>query len=1203
LEGLKIKQLVNNLAEGFAHIKILRNKKGNAEDYLFIDVNQQFSELMNYKKDDFIGKKATEVFEGIKEHDLEWIDIFAESAEKGLKKEFQKYSNLFNRWFKIRSYSPEDDQLVIFITDLEKEAGKSTDAELFDREKGKLNYQITADKVKEMSGAKYAFLNIYKKNEDLVQTVSISGSSSHIQKAVSMIGIDLVGWRWKPALIKNKRLMNEDIPAFNSLDELSKNVVPSAVIKKLESIFSLGKTYILKLEANNEIIGYFILVMHKNKELNNSNSLKKFAGQIAVILESIENKDKLNKTQERLKLAVDAAEQSFWEYDLDNDKLYFSPNHYKMLGYKPGELSQDPEENLKLVHPDDRYKLKNAESKLRKKPGKFDIELRFQRKNNGWIWFREVGKAYDIDKDGRPHSIVGILIKIERRKKQEQQLKQSRQKFSELAEHAPIGILSCDRDGNIDYINSKVAEIMGSPGIEKTKEINLLEFPLLKKNNISEKIERSMQKNTSGTYEINYITKWGKKVWVRLHITPIKGTNGVKGAQIIIDDITEKREIQEKLKSSEKNFRSFFETMDDLIFVGNLKGEIMYTNQAVSKKLGYSMEELKGMEILDVHPDDKRDEAAEILKKMFDGDKKICPLPLAREDGSKLAVETKIWFGNWDGEEVIFAISKDLSTQQEALQKFNKLFENNPALMAVSTIPEGEFLEVNRAFLDKLGYREKEIIGKNSRELDLFLNPEEHENTAENLARTGQIKNKELKVKKKNGEILDGLFSGEIIESQSKKYFLTVMTDITKQKEAEKELVSINKKLKESIKKANEMAARAERANKLKSQFLANMSHEIRTPLNIIMGYTDILNKDFEKKNFQKYLNSIRSAGESLLDQVNDILDMSKIEAGMLEINNEYINLEEVTKEIAGIFKDRVDDKEIDFNFCAPEMPEYVKIDQSRFRQILLNLLDNAFKFTSQGHVSLAVKTAEKAVKNRKSAEDLKVLDPQAEGLLELEIEVEDTGIGIKEEKKAEIFNAFSQQEGNSTRKYSGTGLGLSITKSLINMMGGRIEFESKEGIGSKFTVYFPELSYKDGEEKKQQQEKSSHPENFGGAVILVVDDEELNRELLKIKLGGKNIKVVEAADGREAVKAAEKEQPDLVLMDLKMPVMDGYQAFEKIRQSEKIDYELPVIALTAAATDNEQQMSIKKGFSNFLSKPLVEGRLYELLEEHLCSE
>ncbi|MEI6532398.1 MAG: PAS domain S-box protein [Candidatus Roizmanbacteria bacterium] len=257
---------------------------------------------------------------------------------------------------------------------------------------------------------------------------------------------------------------------------------------------------------------------------------------------------------------------------------------------------------------------------------------------------------------------------------------------------------------------------------------------------------------------------------------------------IIIDNYT-------KSKENEKNYRNFFESIDDIIIVGDKQGKIYYTNGATSRKLGYSQKELYTMQVLDLNPKDKQREAKQIFDEMFAGNRYSCPLPLERKDGTLLPSETRIWFGKWDGKECIFGIVKDIGEDQELLQKFSKIFENNPSLMAISSLPDRAFIDANKSFLTKLGYTKEEVIGKTSQELNLFVNIEEQKKIAEILKNIGYIHDVDLQVKTKSGEILDGLFFGEIIETQGKQYFLTVMVDQTDNKQVKEEMAKKNKQL------------------------------------------------------------------------------------------------------------------------------------------------------------------------------------------------------------------------------------------------------------------------------------------------------------------------------------------------------------------------------------------------------------------------
>ncbi len=252
-------------------------------------------------------------------------------------------------------------------------------------------------------------------------------------------------------------------------------------------------------------------------------------------------------------------------------------------------------------------------------------------------------------------------------------------------------------------------------------------------------------------------------------------------------DITDYRTAELSMAQSEENFRTFIETINDIVLIGNLDGQIIYSNPAATTKLGYSPAELKTMRLLDLHPTWVQKEAEIILTEMFNGKRSFCPLPLISKNQHIIPVETRVWFGKWNGTTCIFGISKDLSKEQEALQKFDRLFRMNPALMAVTRLPDRVFVDVNHAFLHALGYSANEIIGKTSAEVGIFLDIEQQEQIAQLLLSKGKLPEIELHIKTKDGRMLAGLFSGDIIESQGIQYFLTVMVDITRRKQAEAE--------------------------------------------------------------------------------------------------------------------------------------------------------------------------------------------------------------------------------------------------------------------------------------------------------------------------------------------------------------------------------------------------------------------------------
>lgn len=297
--------------------------------------------------------------------------------------------------------------------------------------------------------------------------------------------------------------------------------------------------------------------------------------------------------------------------------------------------------------------------------------------------------------------------------------------------------------------------------LEPQNIISIVVYPLYNENKISGFI---------GFDECKIVRKWQEEELILL-----KTLSG------IISTVLEREFTQKQLRAEKENFETFFNTIDDLVIIGNKEGKIIYVNEALKKKLGYSQDELMQMRIGELHPESLRTEAARILEAMIRGEIDACPLQVITRSGRWIPVDTRVWLGNWDGHEAIFGISKDLTKEQEALQKFTSLFMNNPAPMAISNISDGRFTDVNTSFQAKTGYARKEIIGKSAYDMNLFVDAAKQKSVATHLQKFGFIKDVELEVNCKDGSVITGLFYGEVIENQGEKFFLTVMVDITEQ--------------------------------------------------------------------------------------------------------------------------------------------------------------------------------------------------------------------------------------------------------------------------------------------------------------------------------------------------------------------------------------------------------------------------------------
>ncbi len=409
-------------------------------------------------------------------------------------------------------------------------------------------------------------------------------------------------------------------------------------------------------------------------------------------------------------------------------------------------------------------------------------------------------------------------------------------------------------------------------------------------------------------------------------------------------------------------------------------------------------------------------------------------------------------------------------------------------------------------------------------------------------------------------------------------------------KKNEEKILVFNSELEQRIK---ERTAQLDAANRAKSEFLANMSHEIRTPMNAVLGYAELLGFMLEDKTQREYIESIKSSGRSLLTLINDILDLSKIEAGKLELQFEYVNSKSFFSEFERIFSLRLSEKGLKFILeISSGTPAGIYIDDARIRQIILNLIGNAIKFTEKGSIKLKVYTENPQIINYSKG--------KAEEFIDLIIEVTDTGIGISKEMQEEIFNPFVQGQGQNVKKYGGTGLGLAITQRLVQLMNGTIDLDSKLNKGSSFKIKIPEVSYlRDFETRTEEIQLDPADIVFEKATIIVADDVEHNRKYLIDALRKSNIKIIEAEDGQQAFNLAKKLVPDLVITDIRMPILDGFSLLDKLKNDDALKH-IPVIAYSASVMKAQRDRIRESEFTGLLIKPVQVTELYLELMNNL---
>ncbi len=516
-------------------------------------------------------------------------------------------------------------------------------------------------------------------------------------------------------------------------------------------------------------------------------------------------------------------------------------------------------------------------------------------------------------------------------------------------------------------------------------------------------------------------------------------------------------------------------------------------------------------------------------------------------------------------------LAKEIQLRKNAEQQIQTLIDNVP-LQIIVTSMDGSILTANPQALNDHNISIEDIGRYNM--LNFYTNKDEREYILREISETGSVKQKIVPIQETDGEIKSMMLSIQPIIYHDDQALLAIAVDMTERLEIEAALSNAKKN--------------AETASRAKSEFLANMSHEIRTPMNAILGFTGLLHEQIQEPKLKSYVKTIQSAGNNLLVLINDILDLSKIEAGKLELEKQPCNPTELFNSLADIFKLKLAEKNIELILdIDPRIPASLQLDETRLRQVLLNLIGNAVKFTHQGFIRLQVYTDN---------------EDEIHSKLDLTINIEDSGIGVSEDQQQSIFEEFSQSEGQDAKRYGGTGLGLSISKRLIQMMGGTLSLSSKLGEGSTFTVKLLDIdiaSLTPQELVANETNTDNISIKFLPAKVLVVDDVKDNRELILANFIGTSLQFVTAENGLEAVELAKHHIFDLILMDIRMPVMDGYEAAREIKSFSSV----PIVALTASVMMDEFNRVKTEDFDGYLRKPASKKELTDELSNFLPFE
>ena len=900
-----------------------------------------------------------------------------------------------------------------------------------------------------------------------------------------------------------------------------------------------------------------------------------------------EAEEKLKEFDKRINVAMQKIGDNVWEHDFTTEQTSFSQEEYQLLGYSSDEFKNNVNLWYSCIHPDDKKLVEENDVEYRS--GQIDhhtLEYRIMHKDGAIKWVLDRGVVIEKNKDGKPVKIIGTHSDITQQKENEKELETTATRLSSLIANLHAGVLLESENRTVKLANRQFCEmfnIQAEPlqliGMDCSKSTEQSRHFFINPDEFVERIDKIIEDRKTVTGDKLQLVD-GR--FFERDFIPIWNDGRYDGHLWVYQDITEKINADKKLEEQRKFYEEILDNIPADIAVFNSKHHYLYVNPVAIKDTEIRKWIVGKRDEDYVQLRKKPVSIVQERRKVFNNILKSKKLisweeELKQPDGSVNYVLRNMYpvlnaAGNVS---LVIGYGVDITNikniQQQVAQsekRYRDVIDNGLAIVTTHDT-EGRFITVNPMVGKIYGYTDDEMIGHYLYE---FI-PEEDKALFQEHYLSKILHGKKysgiFRVKNKNGGVIYTLYNNFLKEEEGKEpYIIAFAVDITDRVKAEKEL-KIAKKLTE------EMA-------QTKQNFLANMSHEIRTPMNAIMGMSHQLEKTTLNDQQQVYLQAITTSSENLLVIINDILDLSKLEAGKLTLETIGFEPKLVIDRIIQVMIHKAEEKGLALknSFFDARLASILIGDPYRINQVLLNLVSNSIKFTETGVIDISCK-----------------LISENETTQQVEVCVTDTGIGMDVGFADNLFQKFRQEDESVARRFGGTGLGLSITKQLVDLMNGEINVKSKKGQGTSVTLKF---SFAKGAEKDLPQ-KNIAPVNadiLHNKKIMVVDDNEMNRLVATTILEEYGVLVTEAVNGADATSLLRAEHFDLVLMDIQMPVMDGLEATSVIRNDLKSA--IPVIALTANAIRGENEKCFDAGMNDYLSKPFEESQLIQIVSRWL---
>jgi PAS domain S-box-containing protein len=1039
--------------------------------------------------------------------------------------------------------------------------------------------------------------------------------------------------------------------ATNGLEglEMAKQILPDIVLLDVVMPGMDGIEVCKKIRQTPELAGAYIVMLSGFKTQSNQIAEGLEAGADGYIARPISNREllaririfmRLKRTEKELKKSEEKF-RNFFENSVAgmsitsiDGKLNANQAFCNIVGYSRSELL-----NLhwsQITHPDDiELNTKILESILNAKKEESRWEKRYIHKNGQTVWV-DISTAIVRDTNGNPLYFITTIIDITERKQAEEKLRASEENLSITLHSIGDGVISTDINGLIVNMNPVAEKLCGWTLAEAAGKHLTEIFKIINADTrqfVADPVERVLE-NGEIVGLANHtvlISKDGTEYQIADSAAPIKNKNGeITGVVLVFSDVSEKYEAEVALKESEERFKALHNASFGGIAIHD-KGKILECNQGLSEITGYSYDELIGMDGLLLIAQNSRDL---VLNHILAGYEKPYDTLGLRKNGEIFPLRLEARNIPYKGKSVRTVEFRDITERKQSelliQRKTEEIeFQNQrlESLLKISqyqthSIQELLDLALTEAITltnSKIGYiyfyneTNKQFVlntwSKDVMQECRVMNPQ----TIYDLDKTGcwgeavrQRKPIIINDYQADNPLKKGTPDGHVklqkfltIPVISDNKIVAVAGVANKENDYDNSDIRQLSLLMDSVWKISERISlikdltiakeQAEESDRLKSAFLANMSHEIRTPMNGILGFAELLKEPgLTGEEQQNYIRIIEKSGARMLNIINEIVDISKIEAGLMKIDMQETNINGQIEYIYTFFKPEVEAKgmKLSFNTTLPASEATITTDREKLYAILINLVKNAIKYTKEGAIEFGYKRVE-------------THDPRniGAGSASLQFYVKDTGIGIPKDRQEAIFERFIQADIADKMAYQGAGLGLSITKAYIEMLGGKIWVESEVGMGSTFYFTLPYNTEPVKETADQGFANSDKTDLVGKLKILIAEDDDVSEMLLDktVKMLGKE--VLKAGTGVEAVEAC-KNNPDidLVLMDIRMPEMGGHEATRRIRE---FNNDVVIIAQTAYGLAGDREKAIEAGCNDYVSKPIKKDELMGLIQKY----